>query len=90
MRAHQFHSKLVKIQDDQLIYVKVKNDEESNTIDLTVCSYDVLAEREKTLRAERHAMKTSDDGHPQFGAFAVFADNGFDEQQRGMNETEFI
>lgn len=90
MRAHQYHSKLVQIQDDQLIYVKVNNDEENRTVELTVCSYDVLAEREKTLRAERHAMKISDDGHAQLGAFAVFADNGFDEQQPGMNETEFI
>ena len=55
-----------------------------------VCSYDVISEREKTLRAEQQTMKISEDGDPQFGAFAVFADNGFDEQQRGMDETEFI
>lgn len=81
----------MQIRDNKLIYVKINNDEANKTIDLTVCSYDVVADVERTLRAERQAMKSGEDGvDPQFGAFVVFAANGFDEQHCVMDETEFI
>lgn len=53
MEMHHYHSKLVHIQGNTLIYVKVNNNNKSKTIELEVCKYDVISEKETIVAKEK-------------------------------------